>query len=862
MSDSSVRLHVESLLEHTSWVRALARRLANDDASADDVEQATWLAALRHRPAEGVPARSWLATIVRNFARQERRASSQRGDHEARGARAEALPSSSDVVERADVSRRLADAVMRLDEPYRTAILLRFFDDLPPREIARRTGQPIATVRTHLARGLERLRASLDREHGGNRAAWISALAPLCWRPSDSATLKLLATTLVNTKLVAAAVVVSLFAVGVWWVTRDSAAPLAPVAEAAAAHAPSEPSAGEPASNVEADDERAAVAATPAAAPATTPPESAVEPAVASRAVRGRVLDALGNPAAAVRLIARGEDAGGSKSELQLTSDVRGDFELADALDAGVIACADPRLSTVMKAHFRAGADQTPPIVVIAPRLDFAGRVVDEAGAALENADVVLELPADFRARFKDVLDRSETLAWTAVSAADGTFALDDVPQIEGARLRARLDNFESHERPEAQHSDLALEIVLARPAATDGMLRGIVVEPSGRAAGGARVALGLDSVKTAADGLFAFNLEQTLALAASEGFDATELVALQPGFLPARFTPPLADGKPAWPSYVTLRLGGEPLAIAGRVIDHAGDPLAGVLVYVADATLFGAVDGRPAMVEGLLARGEGMWSYVETDEIGRFEVVGLLEREYVVRAHDPKTLLRVDAKAVPAGARDVEMRLPTDKLYPRVAGRVVSHGGTPIGGARVFPMCDSFQASAGGRIIATSHDALEGTTTDSEGRFELTNVPKSLVYLRVNGDNILPLEYGRYVEGDSRFGPETVRELPVERIESLELAVELRCHMQVELRDAELADELAVLDESGRELVLSLFEGQGRREQQRHPLSGGRSTVLGVPDTGRTLVLFRDGAEVARMPLILDPETTVVVRP
>src|SRR5262249_23019531 len=67
MSDSSVRLEVESLLEHTSWVRALARRLASDDSAADDVEQATWLAALRSPRRDGVPERGWLGAIVRNF---------------------------------------------------------------------------------------------------------------------------------------------------------------------------------------------------------------------------------------------------------------------------------------------------------------------------------------------------------------------------------------------------------------------------------------------------------------------------------------------------------------------------------------------------------------------------------------------------------------------------------------------------------------------------------------------------------------------------------------------------------------------------------------------------------------------------
>jgi hypothetical protein len=42
----------------------------------------------------------------------------------------------------------------------------------------------------------------------------------------------------------------------------------------------------------------------------------------------------------------------------------------------------------------------------------------------------------------------------------------------------------------------------------------------------------------------------------------------------------------------------------------------------------------------------------------------------------------------------------------------------------------------------------------------------------------ILPLEYGRYVEGDARFARTKVRELPLERIESLEIVVDRRAHV------------------------------------------------------------------------------------
>ena len=53
-------------------------------------------------------------------------------------------------------------AVSRLDEPYREVVALRFFGDLSLDEIATQTGRPLGTVKTHLHRGLIRLRDVVD----------------------------------------------------------------------------------------------------------------------------------------------------------------------------------------------------------------------------------------------------------------------------------------------------------------------------------------------------------------------------------------------------------------------------------------------------------------------------------------------------------------------------------------------------------------------------------------------------------------------------------------------------------------------------------------------------------------------------
>jgi RNA polymerase sigma-70 factor (ECF subfamily) len=52
-------------------------------------------------------------------------------------------------------------AVAGLAEPYREVVALRFFGDLSLAEIATVSGRPLGTVKTHLHRGLLRLRESL-----------------------------------------------------------------------------------------------------------------------------------------------------------------------------------------------------------------------------------------------------------------------------------------------------------------------------------------------------------------------------------------------------------------------------------------------------------------------------------------------------------------------------------------------------------------------------------------------------------------------------------------------------------------------------------------------------------------------------
>ncbi|MHC4930977.1 MAG: sigma-70 family RNA polymerase sigma factor, partial [Planctomycetota bacterium] len=175
---SGERVDIESLLQHRPFVRRLARSLVRDESRADDLVQETWMAALRNPPRSRGAVRAWLASVVRKLAWTQRRSDERRVARERRGPTPATARLPEEALERAQWHRRVVDAVMELAEPYRTTILLRYFEELSGEEIARLQEIPSATVRTRLRRGLDQLRKRLDEEVEGGRRAWMLALLP------------------------------------------------------------------------------------------------------------------------------------------------------------------------------------------------------------------------------------------------------------------------------------------------------------------------------------------------------------------------------------------------------------------------------------------------------------------------------------------------------------------------------------------------------------------------------------------------------------------------------------------------------------------------------------------------------------
>jgi RNA polymerase sigma factor (sigma-70 family) len=156
-------------------LRLLARRLVGA-ADSDDLVQEAGVAALAHGDMRRPGA--WLAGAVRQLAAMLRRGRRRRAARELSSAKAE-LDAGADpaaIAAHAELLRDVAAAVEQLDEPFRTVIVLRFWRGLLPDAIAAALRVPRNTVRSRLQRGLERLRARLDRRHG-DRARWSAPLA-------------------------------------------------------------------------------------------------------------------------------------------------------------------------------------------------------------------------------------------------------------------------------------------------------------------------------------------------------------------------------------------------------------------------------------------------------------------------------------------------------------------------------------------------------------------------------------------------------------------------------------------------------------------------------------------------------------
>lgn len=154
---------------HEPAARRLAYVLCGGDGD-DAVQEAIvkgWYSLDRFR--QEAPFRAWLLRIVANQAHNRRRSAGRRAVYELRLAeeRERVAPSPEVAVLDEERRRRLLDAVAALPEKLRDVVACRHLLELSEAETAEVLGVPSGTVKSRLARGLERLRMVLEVEVEG-----------------------------------------------------------------------------------------------------------------------------------------------------------------------------------------------------------------------------------------------------------------------------------------------------------------------------------------------------------------------------------------------------------------------------------------------------------------------------------------------------------------------------------------------------------------------------------------------------------------------------------------------------------------------------------------------------------------------
>ncbi|HEY0705330.1 MAG TPA: RNA polymerase sigma factor, partial [Polyangia bacterium] len=180
----NAQIPLSELVTHAGWLRRLATGLLRDPDAAEDVVQATLVAAWRNPPSADRDVRPWLAEVARNQAHDQRRGDGRRrtreavGQELAEGAGSGAVSPES-LIGDLEIHRQVAEVVTGLDEPYRSTVVLHYYEGLDTPAVAARLGVAAGTIRWRLKEGLDRIRVELDRRHGGDRKRWQLALLPL-----------------------------------------------------------------------------------------------------------------------------------------------------------------------------------------------------------------------------------------------------------------------------------------------------------------------------------------------------------------------------------------------------------------------------------------------------------------------------------------------------------------------------------------------------------------------------------------------------------------------------------------------------------------------------------------------------------
>jgi RNA polymerase sigma-70 factor (ECF subfamily) len=158
----------ELIRRHERLALGVAYGVLHDAQLAGDVAQEAFLKAWRRLDdlAQAGSFAAWLCGIVRNLCVDQRRRKRVAicGLEEARGEADVRSPDPGEAMDRRERGQRVAAALQTLDETTRSAMVLRYYENLSSREIADLLGMTSAAVDMRLMRGRQALKERLSVE--------------------------------------------------------------------------------------------------------------------------------------------------------------------------------------------------------------------------------------------------------------------------------------------------------------------------------------------------------------------------------------------------------------------------------------------------------------------------------------------------------------------------------------------------------------------------------------------------------------------------------------------------------------------------------------------------------------------------
>ncbi len=663
MTDFTRRLDPESLLAEVDWARRLARALVGS-AHGDDVAQEALRIALERRPSvePGAGLRAWLGGVISNLAGKQRERGRSADFHQRRVARGVRVDGDRADIERVELQRRLADAVLALAEPYRSAIVLRYFDDLDPRAIAERQGISYEAARQRISRGVAQLRARLEREDARHERPW-SALAIALARSDGGQPLALGTGGIVmgvKVKIAVCVLIAALGGVALWRASTETGSTSPGTATRAEVRSAD---LARPSTSRELDDALLPSARNAHPALAAAPDTTAVPVIDRDRDLHGVVVDSRGVPVANAAIEVRRNVQREYEtldlvrmyaSELVANARTRTDGTFAVPLEPGRAYDLDVTARGHAPSSFSPCHAGERVRIELALGAVLSGRITRRADAT-PVADCVVEIP-----QRPDASGRVAGVPRSVLTDADGRYRFADVTQAEyWLQLRPRADAAPLWRKIDVHAGEQLVEDVVVDPGHT---LRGRVLDAStGAPIADAEVGEGWmfkRSVRTDAEGRFTFvgfATEGSYSLAArARGYGGHSVTVREP--------------KGPFPDSVEVQLK-TARALTGRVVDDASHPIADA--YVAAV----------GYEWGELGGGRHDWLSVRTDADGRFRIESLtpdLSHALVVRKDGHATwqrqLPRRELTTPELDVGDVVLARPAT-----IRGVVIDDQGEPI---------------------------------------------------------------------------------------------------------------------------------------------------------------------------------------